>query len=118
MRILVVDDEESVAELFATVVRSEGDDALVALSGAEALRLLSATTVDGVFLDLAMPDMDGLVVLAQIRERYPTVPVMILSGHANDDHEREAMALGAVAVVRKPAQLTALMEAVSRLKGG
>lgn len=118
MRILVVDDEESVAELLATVIRSEGDDALVALSGAEALRLLAGKTVDGVFLDLAMPDMDGMEVLKQIRGRYPTVPVMILSGHANDEHEREAMALGAVAVVRKPAELAALTEAVLRLKRG
>ena len=118
MRILIVDDEESVAELLATVVRSEGDDALVALSGAEALRLLSSRTVDGVFLDIAMPDMDGLAVLKQIRERYPSVPVTILSAHANEEHEREALALGAVAVVRKPAELKALTEAVIRLKGG
>lgn len=117
MRILVVDDEASVADLLAAVVRAEGDDALVALSGAEALRLVEATAIDGVFLDLAMPDMNGLAVLARIRQRFPEMPVVILSGHADDEHVRQALALGAADVVRKPAQLTTLVAAVGRLRG-
>ncbi len=116
MRVLVVDDEEQVAELLAIVIRGEGNEAHVALSGAEALRVLESTAFDGVFLDLKMPDMDGLEVLSRLRELHPGVPVVVLSGHADEQHIREAEALGAVDVVHKPAQLNALVDAVARLR--
>jgi CheY-like chemotaxis protein len=116
MRILVVDDEPSVAEVLADAIRSEGDSALVALDGIEALRILEATPVDAVVLDLAMPGLSGLAVLARIRARLPSLPVVILSGHADDEQAREAKALGAVEVMRKPTALANLTDALSRLK--
>jgi CheY-like chemotaxis protein len=116
MRILVVEDEPPVAEIIAYAIRDQGDSALVALDGTEALRILEATPVDGVFLDLAMPGLSGLAVLARIRARQPALPVVILSGHADDEQIREAKALGAVEVVRKPTALANLTDALSRLK--
>ncbi|MEK7369911.1 MAG: response regulator, partial [candidate division NC10 bacterium] len=69
MRILVVDDDPAVAEVIAEAIRARGDGALVALDGSEALDLLETTAVDGVFLDLVMPGLSGLAVLARIRSR-------------------------------------------------
>jgi CheY-like chemotaxis protein len=117
MRILVVDDEPSVAEVVAEAIRARGDGALVALDGSEALDLLDATPVDGVFLDLVMPGMSGLTVLARIRARHPSIPVVILSGHADDQQVREAIALGAIDVIKKPTVLAHLTDALARLKG-
>ena len=111
MRILVVDDDPSVAEVIAEAIRASGDAALVALDGAEALDLLETTPVDGVFLDLVMPGLGG------IRLRHPALPVVILSGHADEEQAREALSLGAVDVVKKPAALTHLSDALARLKG-
>lgn len=116
MRILVVDDEPSVAEVIAETIRARGDGALVALDGTEALHLLESTTVDGVVLDLVMPGLSGLAVLARIRDRHPELPVVILSGHADEALTREALALGALDVIRKPAMLTHLSDTLSRLK--
>ena len=116
MRILIVDDEPSVAEVVAEVIRARGDGALVALDGHEALDILDATPVDGVFLDLLLPGMNGLAVLARIRARHPCIPVVILSGHADDQQSREALALGAVDVIRKPTVLAHLTDALARLK--
>jgi len=116
MRILVVDDDPSVAEVVAEAIRARGDAALVALDGAEALNILETTPVDGVFLDLVMPGLDGIATLARIRTRHPAVQVVILSGHADDDQAREALSLGAVDVVKKPAALTRLSDALARLK--
>lgn len=116
MRILIVDDEPSVAEVIAEAIRARGDAALVALDGTEALDLLETTAVDGVFLDLVMPGLPGLAVLARIRSRHPELPVVILSGHAEDAHTREALALGAIEVIRKPAALAHLSEALARLR--
>ena len=115
-RILVVDDEPSVAEVIAEAVRASGDGALVCLDATEALDLLETTSVDGVFLDLVMPGLGGMAALARIRSRYPELPVVILSGHADEAQESEALALGAVYVIRKPAALAHLADALSRLK--
>ena len=106
MRILVVDDDPSVAEVIAEAIRASGDAALVALDGAEALDLLETTPVDGVFLDLVMPGLGGIATLARIRLRHP-----------DEEQAREALSLGAVDVVKKPAALTHLSDALARLKG-
>jgi len=115
MRILVIDDDPSVAEMIAEAIRTFGHEALVALDGAEGLGVLESTTVQGVFLDLVMPGLGGLAVLTRIRNRYPHVPVVILSAHAGDEETREAMALGASEVILKPAGLAQFTEVLSRL---
>jgi CheY-like chemotaxis protein len=116
MRILVVDDEPSVAEVIAEAIRARGDSALVCLDATEALDLLENTGVDGVFLDLVMPGLGGLAALARMRDRHPNLPVVILSGHAEDEQVAEALSLGAVDVIRKPAALVHLTDAMARLK--
>jgi CheY-like chemotaxis protein len=115
MRILVIDDDPSVAEMIAEAIRTFGHEALVALDGAEGLGVLESTAVQGVFLDLVMPGLGGLAVLTRIRNRYPHVPVVILSAHAGDEETREAMALGASEVILKPAGLAQFTEVLSRL---
>jgi CheY-like chemotaxis protein len=115
MRILVIDDDPSVAEMIAEAIRSFGHEALVALDGTEGLRVLESAVVQGVFLDLVMPGLGGLAVLQQIRTRYAHVPVVILSAHAGDEEAREAMALGASEVIMKPAGLAQFTEVLSRL---
>ena len=115
MRILVIDDDPSVAEMIAEAVRSVGHDAVVALDGTEGLRLLESAAVQGVFLDLVMPGLGGLAVLSRIRSRFPHVPVVILSAHAGDEETREAMALGASEVIMKPAGLAQFTDVLSRL---
>ena len=82
MRILVAGDDPSVAQALAEVLRVEGHDVLVALDGVEALNVVETTTVDGVFLDLVMPGLDGRSVLSRIRSRFPDLPVVILSSRA------------------------------------
>ena len=116
MRILVVDDDPAVAEVIAEAIRARGDGALVALDGSEALDLLETTAVDGVFLDLVMPGLSGLAVLARIRSRHPELPVVILSAHAGEELTREALALGALDVIKKPAVLAHLSDTLARLK--
>ena len=115
MRILVIDDDPSVAEMIAEAIRSLGHEALVALDGAEGLLVLESTAVQGVFLDLVMPGLGGLAVLTRIRSRYSHLPVVILSAHAGDEETREALALGASEVILKPAGLAQFTEVLSRL---
>jgi CheY-like chemotaxis protein len=83
MRILVAADDPSVAQVLAEVLRVEGHDVSVARDGVEALNVVETTTVDGVFLDLVMPGLDGLSVLSRIRSRFPDLPVVILSSQSH-----------------------------------
>lgn len=110
MRILVVEDDPSVAQVLAEVLRVEGHDVLVALDGVEALNLVETTIVDGVFLDLVMPGLDGLSVLSRLRSRFPDLPVVILSAHAETEITDRARELGAVDVLTKPTALRNLTE--------
>jgi len=115
-RILVVDDEPQVAEYLAEAIRGAGYEAMVALDGTEALDVLEATQVDGVFLDLVMPGLSGLAVLAQIRKRHPHLPVVIISGNAVEGIAAKADELGAVAVLAKPTALAEVRGILSRLR--
>jgi CheY-like chemotaxis protein len=116
MRILVVDDEPTVAELLAEAIRDAGHEVLVALDGNEALDLLDATPVDGVFLDLVMPGLSGFAVLSQIHNRHPRLPVVVISAHAADEIAARAKELGAAAVLQKPTGLAQVSEILSRIQ--
>ncbi len=86
-RILIVDDEHSVASLLARSLRLSGYDCSEAYSGASALQSLSdastaATPFDCVITDLTMPDMKGTELSQQIHERFPNLPVILCSGYS------------------------------------
>ena len=116
MRILVVEDEPSVAQFLAEAIRAAGHEVLVALDGAEALDVLEATSVAGVFMDLIMPGLSGIPLLVKIRTRHPHLPIVILSAHANGEAATKARELGAIAVLEKPAALAQISEILSRLQ--
>src|SRR3990172_7599444 len=83
MKILIVDDEVHVAKVLADSVRLQGDEAFVAGGGEEGLALLDQKRPDAVFLDIVMPGMGGIEVLRRIREVYPALPVIVITGHAS-----------------------------------
>jgi CheY-like chemotaxis protein len=115
MRILIVDDEPHVAEVLAKSLAREGHRADIAYSGEEALKLLASAAPDALFLDVSMPGMNGLHVLAEVKRRRPTLPVVVITGNATPEQVDEVKRLGAVDVIAKPAPLTHYQTALSRL---
>jgi CheY-like chemotaxis protein len=117
MRILIVDDEPQVAEVLARSLAREGHTAEVAHSGEEALRRLGTAEPepDALFLDVSMPGMNGLDVLVEVKRRRPSLPVVVITGHATPDEMDEVKRLGAVDVIAKPAPLTHYQQALRRL---
>ncbi len=118
LRVLVVDDERpALDELAFLLGRDERvGEVLVCDSAAEALRLLQAESVGAVFLDVAMPGLNGLElakVLAQFRE-----PPAVVFVTAHDEHAVDAFDLDAVDYVLKPVRDDRLREAVRRVVGG
>jgi DNA-binding NtrC family response regulator len=115
MEILIVDDEPQVAEVLARSLAREGHSAKIANSGEEALRLLVKSEPDALFLDVSMPGMNGLDVLSQVKRMRPSLPVVVITGHATPDEVAEVKRLGAVDVIAKPAPLTHYQQALRRL---
>lgn len=78
-KILVVDDEESIRELYRAELSDEGYEVDLAADGREALRRLDAFRPDLVTLDIKMPGIDGIEILRRIREKNATIPVILVS---------------------------------------
>jgi CheY-like chemotaxis protein len=116
MRILIVDDEVPVASLLADAIQLQGHETTVVHRGADALARLGETAYDAVFLDVLMPEMSGVEVLRGIRTAHPTLPVIVITGHAREEELEELRRLGVAEVIEKPFILKNLGEALSGLR--
>ncbi len=101
-QILVVDDEQGCADLFAEMLTKEGHCVRAAYSGKQALERLRELPADLMLTDMVMPGMDGMQLLAQVRELYPETDVVVLTGYGNIGDAVEAMRRGAVDFLPKP----------------
>jgi DNA-binding NtrC family response regulator len=104
-RVLIVDDDPVQRRLLDNMVRKFGHEPLIAESGEAAVALLAGQEperIDCVVLDLVMPDLDGLGVLARLREAGITVPVIVQTAHGGIDNVISAMRAGALDFVVKP----------------
>lgn len=100
--ILVVDDDPSLRELFQIIVESFGFISETADNGGQALTMFVLKTYDAVLLDYMLPDMNGLTVLQHIKQVDRSIPVVILTGHTDEQVAERAIAMGARACLYKP----------------
>jgi CheY-like chemotaxis protein len=113
--ILVVDDEPDVALLFRQRFRREVRDGTYVMhfanSGEMALAQLSRgiePTLIVILSDINMPGMDGLTLLAEIQQRFPEIPVIMVTAYGDDERRRRAINLGACDFLAKPVDFDAL----------
>ena len=104
-RVLIVDDEKDFVEMFALRLEGQGEKVSTAHSGKEALKVLEHKIIDVVILDIRMPGMDGIETLKQIKQLYPIIEVIMLTGHGSTQTAVEGMKLGAFDYMIKPADL-------------
>ena len=112
--LLLVEDERSVREAFALRLADHGYLVQAAPSGAEALRLVASAPPDVMVLDLVMPEMEGLTVLARVREIEPDLPVIVLTARGTVRDAVEAMRLGAYDFITKSIEIEDLVLALRR----
>ena len=116
--ILCIDDEESVRMLFQVALDRAGYGVLTAESGQQGLRLLEHQEVDLIFVDIFMPEMDGLELIPLLRKMRPANKIIAISGALGKmNHLEPAKYLGADDTLVKPFSLQALLEAVSSQLG-
>lgn len=104
--VLIVDDDPVQRRLLESMIQRFGYEPMVAEGGDAAVRLLvgpEASRIDGMVLDLVMPDLDGLGVLARMREAGLAIPVIVQTAHGGIDNVVSAMRAGAADFVVKPA---------------
>jgi len=114
IRVLVVDDEPSLAEVLGSVLRYEGWDVQVAGSGQEAVRTAREFKPDAVILDVMLPDFDGLEVLRRIRADQPHACVLFLTARDAVEDRIAGITAGGDDYVTKPFSLE---EVIARLRG-
>jgi DNA-binding NtrC family response regulator len=113
-RILVVDDDAPARALLTALLGSEGYAVDEASDGRAALAHLEAQPADLVLTDLQMPELDGMGLLAAVRERFPATPVILATAAADIARAVAAMRAGAENYLTKPLDLDAVLVAVHR----
>ena len=105
-KVLIVDDEEWVREVFKDFCGvTKAIEVELADGGEEALKLVAQNQYDIITLDLIMPEMSGLDILADIKKISPKVPVWVITGNSTERLVKEAGILGASRVMYKPVVL-------------
>jgi DNA-binding NtrC family response regulator len=122
LRILIVDDEEDFGSTLAERLALRGFQAEAATRGTDALRHVAEDDFSVLVLDVKMPGIDGLELMAQIKRKHPDLPVILLTGHASVADAQRGVEAGAFDYLLKPIDIDALIEtirtAVGRSKDG
>jgi len=106
--ILIIDDEEHLAEAYAEALEKTGHDRIVATSGRQGLELLDQHAVHLVLTDLVMKPMDGMEVLRTVKKNSPDTEVIVITGHGSVPNAVQAMREGAYNYLTKPVDLDEL----------
>jgi CheY-like chemotaxis protein len=117
-RILIIDDDETILNVFQRFLAGKGYQVLVASDGRKGLRIMEEVQVDLVITDIMMPETDGLEVVMAIRGKGTDIPVIAMSGgmHAMPmDFLPMAKKFGACKVLYKPIELEDLLAAVQEV---
>ncbi|HXW68061.1 MAG TPA: response regulator [Dissulfurispiraceae bacterium] len=113
-RVLIIDDEDIVRVSCQRILVPEGYEVRSTNSAAEGLGLLAQEPVDVVLTDLKMPDIDGMQVLEKIKEEWPDIEVIMITGYQTITTAVEAIKLGAFDYIEKPFTPGAIVEAIDK----
>ena len=99
---LIIDDERGIREVLTDILQDEGYSVVSAEDGIQGLQKLKVEPIDVVFLDVWLPNMGGMEVLQKIKEEFPVIEVIVISGHGNIDMAVRAVKEGAFDFLEKP----------------
>jgi two-component system nitrogen regulation response regulator NtrX len=111
--ILVVDDEMDILQSLEGILSDEGFEAISADSGLKALEMIDEVMPDLVLLDIWMPEMDGIETLGKIKEAYPHLQVVMMSGHGTIETAVKATKVGAYDFIEKPLSIEKLFLSIN-----
>lgn len=110
--ILVIEDQEDLAELYKEVIKKSGYGVRMALTGEEGIAEFRTDPADVVLLDMTLPEMHGAEVLREIRALDASVPVIVITGEASEQLHQQCERLGVQDYLSKPVDYDALLTAI------
>jgi DNA-binding NtrC family response regulator len=119
-RILVIDDQDSIRRVVRRALEQDDHEVFDASDGEVGMEILESQSFDVVITDIFMPGQDGIVTLRQIRKRFPTIKVIVISGGDSTgimDLRQDAELLGAVKSLQKPFNAREIMDLVRSVLG-
>jgi two-component system nitrogen regulation response regulator NtrX len=111
--ILIIDDEANIRISLAGILEDEGYETHGAASGEEGVEAVRKEPPDLVLLDIWMPGIDGMEVLRRLKESYPYLPVIMMSGHGTIETAVKATKMGAYDFIEKPFSLEKILVTVA-----
>ena len=115
-RVLLVDDEKDFLDIMAERLGARGMDISTTTSAEDAVKMVREGSYDAVIMDLMMPAMDGFKALKLLKKIRPDVQIILLSGDVPQEKCTEAIKLGALDVIEKPADLNILTQKIEDAK--
>ncbi|MGZ3534297.1 MAG: GGDEF domain-containing response regulator [Thermodesulfobacteriota bacterium] len=100
--LLIVDDEESVRDLILSLFSKYGHRCETAKDGMEALEKIKKHSFDSAIIDIVMPHLDGITLTRELINLHPDLPIMVMTGHADEHSADSAIAAGAREFIKKP----------------
>jgi len=111
-KVLLVDDEKEFVEVLGERMKNRGMDVTTTTSAMDAVKKVTAESYDAIVLDLQMPEMDGIQALRAIKKIKPEMQVILLTGHATVEKGIEAIKMGAMDLIEKPADMKTIIEKI------
>ncbi len=108
-KILIIDDEAEICKMVTEFLFDAGYAASYALNGPDGLAMIKRDLPSLVLLDIGMPGMDGIEVMRLIREQFPAMPVVVLTGHRDTETVKKMVGLGVSEYLTKPINLETLL---------
>ncbi len=115
-KVLLVDDEKEFTHILSERMKARGLTVVTAENGRSALQKAQKEAYDAIILDMLMPEMDGIETMKRLLEINPDLQIIILTGHATLEKGIEAVKLGAMDFLEKPADIDKLMAKISKAK--
>lgn len=112
--ILVIEDQEDLAELYRARLKGAGYKVQLALTGEEGLAEFRANGADLILLDMTLPEMQGTQVLRELRTLNAMIPIIIVTGETSETYRDESARLGVHGYLSKPPDYEALLEMIRR----
>jgi DNA-binding NtrC family response regulator len=115
-KVLLVDDEPDFLEAMAARMQVRGLDVTTTTSTIDALSMAESKSFDVIIMDLMMPEMAGLEALKALKDLKPESQIILLTGYATREIEAEALKLGAVDLIEKPADIERLLKKIKEAR--
>jgi DNA-binding response OmpR family regulator len=113
-KVLLVDDEEAFTEALSKRLEARSLKVQTVNRGEDAVQMVDEQSFDAIILDLAMPGMDGLETLQQIKTNHPDAEIIMLTGQASVENSVKAMKIGADDLMEKPVDITDLLSKIEK----